>query len=286
MSKVEGSFQNPEFSSDCKKVFFTSSNYQGIYYYDLDKKKHYTLNQESGSGYRFALSIDGRKIYYRAESAMVKKRRRFMLFEQDVVTGESRKLLKESVRNLSTPRLIKNDILLYSIDDELKLVNLDGVQMEENIQLDIPYYTVQKKRLTIHQPGKEIYQVRFDSGSLLWPDLLPSGEGMIVYVSGAGLQLITPSKNESQVLGDFRAAKWSPYENTIVYMVDIDDGERILESDIYIYNLNDRNSINLTNTADLIEMYPDWSSDGSMITYHTEGGQIDLLELNIRLNGE
>ncbi|MCK4755283.1 MAG: PD40 domain-containing protein, partial [Calditrichia bacterium] len=282
----DGHFQNPVFSTDSKRIYFTSSNYNGIYYYDLDEKKLYTLNNESGSGYHFAISADGRKVYYRAEAPAVKRRRRFMLFEQEVTSGKSKKLLEKSVRNVSTPRLIKNNILIYSIDDKLKLLNLDRVKEESNFRLDVSYFSIQKNQLNIHQPGNESYNISFDGRSLLWPEWAHTGERMIVYVSGMGLQLIDPLKKDSRPLGDFRAAKWSPYENMIVYMRDVDDGERILESDIFTFNLLDNKSINLTQTPDVIEMYPDWSPGGKMIAYHTDKGNIELLELNIKLAGE
>ncbi len=282
----DGHFQNPVFSTDSKRIYFTSSNYNGIYYYDLDEKKLYILNNESGSGYHFVISADGKKVYYRAETHAVKRRRRFMLFEQDVTSGKSIKLLEKSVRKISTPRLIKNNILVYSIDDKLKLLNLDRVQEESNFILDVSYYSIQKNQLSIHQPGKESYNISFNGRSLLWPEWAPTGERMIVYVTGMGLQLIDPLKKDFRSLGDFNAAKWSPYENMIVYMRDVDDGERILESDIFTYNLMDNKSMNLTQTTDVIEMYPDWSPEGKMIAYHTDKGNIELLELNIKLAGE
>jgi len=77
-------------------------------------------------------SQDGKKVYYRAEDPMENRTRRFMLFEQDVRSGHRKKLLDKSVRNISTPRLIKDNILIYSIDHNSKLLNLDPVQEENN----------------------------------------------------------------------------------------------------------------------------------------------------------
>lgn len=281
----DGHFQFPIFSKDSKKIYFTSSGYRGIYTYDIDKQELHTINDETGSGYQFVVSANGEKVYYRSEEPMVKRRRQFMLYEQDLASGKSRKLLEKSARHISGPRLIKNDIIIYSIDDKPKLIHLNRVE-ENNNNLNVSYYTIQKNEISIHQPGRDIYQINFEDHSLLWPEWESSGERMIVYASGLGLQLIDPLIMGSQVLGDFRAAKWSPFKNMIVYMHDIDDGERILESDIFIYDFLDKTSKNLTQTPEVIEMYPVWSPDGGMIAYHTIKGNIEVLELNINLAGE
>jgi len=283
LTKVsDGHFQNPLFSSNSKRIFFTSSNYNGIYYYDLDKKAMLTLTTDIGSGYHFTVSNDGKKIYYRAEAPKVKKRRRFMLFEQDVENGDKKKLLNKSVRNLSPPQIINEKVLSYSVDDNPKLLNIDRVQEETISKPNVPFYNIVKNQLLMYRPGTEVFKIGFENRSLLWPDLNPTGDRMLIYVSGKGLHLIDSSAKDSRYLGDFRAAKWSPYKNIIVYMRDIDDGERITGSDIYTFNLQDGKTINLTQTTDVIEMYPDWSLDGKMICYHTNKGQIEILELSLK----
>jgi Tol biopolymer transport system component len=285
-SVSDGYFQNAIFSKDNKRLYFTSSNFNGIFYYTLDEGKFYTINNETGSGYHFEVSPNNKKVYYRSEEPMVKKRRRFMLYEQDITSGERKKLLEKPARNISTPRLIKNNILIYSIDDMPKLLNLDRVEENSGYNLDVSYYSIENNQISIHRPGKEIYRISFEDRQLLWPEWTAIGERMIVYVGGVGLQLIDPSKNEAPILGNFRGAKWSPFKNMIVYMHDVDDGERVIESDIYIYNLLDKKSFNLTQTPDKIEMYPVWSPDGTMIAYHTTKGSIELMKLTINLTGE
>ena len=278
----EEHFQNPIFSPNSKKIFFTSSNYRGIYAYDLSTERLQSLNDATGSGYQFGISSDGSKVYYRADAPMVKKRRRFMLYEQNIKNGETRQLLKKPVRNISTPRLINDNLLVYTLGDSLKLLTIDPVQERTVHQVMQPFHIIQNNKLMIYNSGAKKYENNFAGQQLLWPDFSKKDNRLIVYISGKGLQLIAPDMNESRLLGNFRAAKWSPFENLIVYMQDVDDGERILESDIFIYNLEDGISVNVSNTPDQIEMYPDWSPDGTKIAYHTDRGKIEVLELNIK----
>ena len=66
----------------------------------------------------------------------------------------------------------------------------------------------------------------------------------------------------------------------IIGMKEEDDGHKTTSSDIYAINIQTKQEIKLTNTTDEIEMYPACSTDGKRIVYHTEKGEIGMIELN------
>jgi Tol biopolymer transport system component len=62
-------------------------------------------------------------------------------------------------------------------------------------------------------------------------------------------------------------------------MVDIDDGHRYLESEIYIKSIENQETIPITATPDIMELYPSWGKDNRRIVFTSVKGQIYLAEL-------
>lgn len=59
---------------------------------------------------------------------------------------------------------------------------------------------------------------------------------------------------------------WSPNNKQIAYHLTVESEFSIEASDIYLINADGRGRTQLTNTPDIIEMYPSWSPDGTKIT--------------------
>ncbi len=62
-------------------------------------------------------------------------------------------------------------------------------------------------------------------------------------------------------------------------MKETDDGDQYTSSDIFAVSLTENKTIQLTNTKDIIELYPNCSSHNSKIVYHTTTGEIYFLEI-------
>ena len=64
----EGKYYHPNFSNDDSKIFFTTENYKGIYYYDVSEKQIKTVSEDIGAGYEYSLTPDDKTIYYRVDN--------------------------------------------------------------------------------------------------------------------------------------------------------------------------------------------------------------------------
>jgi len=65
----------------------------------------------------------------------------------------------------------------------------------------------------------------------------------------------------------------------VVYMKDADNGQEILSSEIFLYDLNNNEIMRISELGE-IAMYPSISEDGSLIVYNTINGDIFLVRFN------
>jgi len=75
------------------------------------------------------------------------------------------------------------------------------------------------------------------------------------------------------------APKFSPDGKWVVYMRDFDNGSNYTDSEIWVVSSDGQNRIQLTDTKNVIEMYPEWSADGKNIVCAGLNGKILVYEL-------
>ncbi len=281
-SKEDGNYYFPKFSANDKKIFLTSANKRGIWSYDRSDNKITQLNTYPGAGQEPVFSRDGSKVYFKTDSIGTDRRKRSYLYEQDLYSGRLHSLLTEPVRHLMQIDLIDDKYLTFFDADQLMVIDLSTYQFQPAEKIAGPVWALYQNKIICYSEGEKSVLDPFPGANLIWFENISGGDGFLVYVVGRGLYK-SDRKGETIVnLGNLRAARWSVINNLIAYMQDTDDGLKITGSDIYVTTPDGKLKFNLTDSPDRIEMYPEWSHDGSMIVYHTDDGEIFILSLEIK----
>ncbi len=280
-----GRFYYPQFSPDDSLIYMTSDNFYGLWYYDLYENNLVSLNTLPGGGYKYQISPDGTKIYFRGEVEKDDQKREFNIFEQDIFSSEISPLLPEPGRNISPPQLISDDILVFFSGYQLRMLRISSREEIESLEPGSTFYRLDHFNISIFQNEKEIKFPGFGDHPLIWPEWSPNKDRFLIYATGVGLYLLIPEQGTSHLLGEMQAARWSPTNDLIVYMLEDGNGRRVTGSDLYIYDFRTQKSVNITKTESVYEKYPYWSSSGDAVVYSTSDGVIEIVKLLVDSTG-
>ncbi len=269
----QGKFFFPKFSPAGEAVFFTSENYNGLWKLSLESGSLEQISSKPGIGYKFQFTADGNKLIYRTTN--FKNKRKFhSLFEYDLI-NKKENVLEESVRNLSPPQINMDGNVFYIAQGMMKtasakLLKTNNQSVSVFIEDRNLFLSINGERKKLNPLGKGIY---------LWPSLSPAGDKILFTAGGKGTFICDLNGNILVELGYANYPKWSPDGKWILFMKDKDDGYNYTASDLYVKSEDGKTEVQLTDTANEIEMYGEWSPDGTEIVYHTNNGEIRLIKL-------
>ncbi len=272
-------FTAPQFSPDGGKILFSEAGFKGLWLYDISKKSLNQLNDLAGAGYEPVFSPDGQKIYFRTDNYIEYKR--YSSLAMQTIDDKQVDYLAKDVRRLSTPALIDKQTVVYRQDKSLNAVNTGSKEkmLVKNVTDTYGFTEDQKIVLVSNGVRKEMTPV--GKGNYIWLSLAPDKTKMLFTVAGGGTFISDLNGNILVKLGKANAPKWSPDGNWILYMVDKDDGHTMTASDIWAVTTDGVTKVQLTNTNDDIEMYPNWSPAMDKIVYETFGGKIAFINIEI-----
>ena len=278
----DGHFYYPRYSKMGLKTFFTSANLRGIWYYDREHESIVQLNAFQGAGQQIACSEDDAKIYFKADSIGTDRRKRSFLYEQNIGSGQIKSLLGEPIRSLSHLKLIGDKYLTFLDGDRLRVIDTKTYNEEKPDLIDTPILGLYQNKILFFSKGEKSVYDPFKGSNLIWCESIPWRNECLLYVVGKGLYSLNDNGEVVGNFGDLRAARWSPDKDLIAYMQERDDGLKITGSDIFLATPDNRINLNLTNTVNQIEMYPEWSPNGREIVYHTNPGEIYMMQLEVK----
>jgi Tol biopolymer transport system component len=186
---------------------------------------------------------------------------------QDIIRlnlNTEEKRVVASGEDVMTPVYYDNT-LLYSIEGESfsPVESMNGYRV-----LGIDY----TKIILAGKEGRVIFDPLGD-GSYIWPRLSPDGTRLVASDMSRGVFITGLNGENITMLGKRNAPCWTRDGSWIIYMNDKDDGHNILSSDIMAVSADGQTTLSLTETADIIEMYPDCSPvDNSIVCSSLDGG--------------
>jgi len=253
-----------KFSSDGKQLYFSNSSFDGIWRYNIDEKTTQQITNDNFSGFGFDINKTGDKIAYRRTISNGLNRRQEVV-EKNLVDNSTS--LLESAQNISTPIYYGEKVV------SSKNVNdLHGIMVEDNIKL----LGIENTKIAIIKDGKKEILDPLGNGSYIWPSLSPDGKTIVAVDMTQGAFLCTIDGKVTQILGRRNAPSFTYDGKWIVYMLDKDDGHRIISSNIYAVSVDGKITVQLTNDAN-ININPVCSINENKVAFSTLDGDLFIL---------
>jgi len=260
-----GKYKNTTWSPNSTSVAFTSDN--GTFIFSLTLRKLIKLTNEV-AGFKFFWTRDGKSIVYRTQI-----NERVMAIKQiEIETGKVSILTESS--DLGLPQEIQSGTIQYRERGVSKILRLS-----KPTDPKVPFVYQQNHHIFVVINDIE-KQITIDEGKYFLPQLSPDGLKIVYQEISRGLYVTDLQHGITVYLGKGDDAAWSPDSKYIIYEITVDDGHSIVSSELYIADLHSQ-KIQLTNTADLLEMRPSWSPDGRYIAFDANGA-IYLAEIGQR----
>jgi len=264
----------PRYDLDGEHILFSSAGYAGLWRIHGKSLALENISSALGSGFEPRSLADGSLI---VREDHYDKGRKFTDLVRYV--GSQAFPLVEKGRFLS-PATSAENALLYLEGSALRVFNLQSETLEQPSNTILAVFN-DKLSLKLLRQG-ELHDLQpLGPGSYLWAELSPQADKILFTKVGDATYVCDLDGVILSKIGVARAPHWSPSGDYIVYMVDKDNGSQYIESDIWISTPDTAQSWNITRTADRIELYPQWSPNGSAIVYHTADGKLYETTLEI-----
>ena len=249
-------------------LLLTSATNQGLTKMDLNTNQCQVLSTAPSAGHNVKISPDGQTVVYREGSFNNKHLRLSTLKSVNLSTGASQVLVKAT-----------RDLQGYAVDaTSVGAVNkgkFSNKAIGTAKAQKLPVLSIDKGQLMLTVNGKtRKLSPNGDQFSYMWASLSPDGTKVLYYQAAHGTYVCNLDGSDVRKVGQMRAPVWYD-DNTVVGMMDKDDGEFIYASTIVATTL-DGATQTLTDDA-TIAMYP--HAAAGKIAFSTPAGEAYIINV-------
>lgn len=273
-SHSEGNFYYPTVSSDGKGILFTSENRKGLWYKNFNSNMITMVSDAPAAGYEPAFNQADNEIIFR-EDSFANGRRISSLVSFNLLTSKS-VVLDEGIRDLKICRS-HSTFSHYLKESEAEPLSIKN-SLQKNRSSDI-LVTIENTKIIIYENNVKRILDPLGDGNYIWPSLSPDKTKLVFTCAGKGTYVSNLEGKVLTKIGYANYPSWSPDGSWIAFMKDIDDGVKVISSDIIVTDLKSGKFFNLTADGKNISMYPNWGNTNSEIYYNTNSGQIRKIKL-------
>ena len=249
-------------------LLLTSATNQGLTKMDLNTNQCQVLSTAPSAGHNVKISPDGQTVVYREGSFNNKHLRLSSLKSVNLVTGSSQVLVKPTrdlqgyAASATTVGAVNKGKFSKKAIGNAKAQNLPVLSIDKGKLM----VTVDGKTRNLSPNGNDF--------NYLWPSLSPDGTKVLYYLAAHGTYVCDLDGSNARKVGKMRAPVWYD-DNTIVGMMDLDDGEFIYASTIVAATID---GVTQTLTGDeTIAMYP--HAANGKIAFSTPAGEAYIIQV-------
>lgn len=271
----DGKFYYPVVSPDGKSILFSSENYKGLWSRDLSSGKIVKISDANGAGYEPAFSNVGDELIYREDKFINGKRFSTLLSFNNM--SKKKTILEDKVRDLKIYRENNNSFKKYVRDNEVQTIMKETMLQKTSSPERIVY--IQDSKLVLAENNDKKFMQPLGEGNYIWASLSPDKTKILFTMAGNGTFVTDLDGKVLNKIGYANYPNWSPDGNWVLFMKDVDDGVKLISSDLYIANLKTGKYFNITDRMEEISLYPKWGTTNTDIYYNTDNGQIRKIKL-------